>query len=159
MDKTAGHNIKIYKSPFFLFFQIFLLMLFIGVFDLISILSFDFIKFIKPSNAIFSYEELFFLGSLFVQLILVIYLFLQWGSDYYYFEKDKLLHKTGIIFKKIDTYDISRIDKLSFHKKILGTVFNYGNITIFFGNQVFTLKNINNPDEFTKAIEGYNKNL
>ena len=153
----SHHKIKIFKSPFLLFFQIFFLMLFISIFDLISILSFDLMQITKPQNALFSYEEKHLLASLLIQLILVAYLFLQWGSDYYYFDKDKLLHKTGIIFKKIDTYDLSRIDNLSFHQKIVGRIFDYGDVTLFFGNQIFILKSISNPYEFTKTIERHNR--
>jgi uncharacterized membrane protein YdbT with pleckstrin-like domain len=158
MDKTVNnYKIKIFKSPFILFLRIILLILFIAILDFISFLSFDFMRIPRPQNAILSYEEFYFLGSLFIQFILVIYLFLQWGSDYFYFEQNKLLHKTGIILKKTNSYDLSRIDNILFRKKIFGTVFNYVDITLFFGNQEFKLKNISNPYEFTSIIERYNK--
>jgi len=152
-------KIKILKSPFILFIKIFILLIFIGIFDIIISVSINYIELDKNYNNMFSYEEQLFLGSLLMQLIIIVYLFIKWSSDFYYFNDHKLLHITGIFFRKMHSFDIHNLDSISYHQTLIGRLFGYGNISLYFSNQKFLLKQIPDPKHFTKIINKYKKSL
>jgi len=154
MDETgnSNDNFKILKSPFSLFIKIFFLLIFVSIFDIIISITMNFAELENNSNVIFSYGERFFLGSLLIQLIIVTYLFLKWSSEFYFFNRHELLRKNGMFFQKTQSFDIGNLDSISFHQTIFGKLFNYGNITLHFSNQIFILKQIPNPKHFTNKI-------
>ena len=150
--KHDNEATKILRSPFVLFAQIFFLLSFIGILNIIVSMSMNFVELENSQNIMFNYEERFFLGSLLVQLIVVIYLFLKWSSISYHFDGQELLRKTGIFFQKVQSFDIYNLDSISFHQTLLGRLFNYGNISLHFSNKKFLLKQIPNPECFTKRM-------
>jgi len=143
---------RILRSPFILFTQIFFSLILIGIFDIVVSLSMNFMALENSNNAIFSYAEQFFLGSLLVQLIVITYLFLKWSSVYYHFDGHELLHKTGIIFQDVQSFDVKNLDSISFTKTLFGKVFNYGNISLHFSNKEFLLRHIPHPECISKRM-------
>lgn len=144
---------RIQEAPVILLAQIMTLMIFSDIFFFTMLSLVDFAH--RDSllvHILTAKEELIGLIMVF-QLAIVLYLFLSWIFNYYYFKGDLLIHKRGIIWTTTDEYILSEVEVAIWEQGFFGKIFNFGTIKLFFSNQEFVLKRIPNPDHFVKVIK------
>ena len=59
------------------------------------------------------------------------YVVIEWLEEYYEISPTHIRHCRGIIWRKIDNYQISHIRSLGLRQGFFGRVLNYGNIWFF----------------------------
>jgi uncharacterized membrane protein YdbT with pleckstrin-like domain len=102
-------------------------------------------------------EELFFFIMLF-QLLILMYLFLEWMFHYYWFEEGILHRKKGLLWVHHDEFILKEIEATNVSKTLFGRIFNYGAVSIISPNQRVVLKRIPRPETFAKMITLEKKN-
>lgn len=90
---------------------------------------------VEIKTQIISYNIFYFGLLLFGKIALTLFIVLQWLNEYYEISPIKISHKSGIIWRKEDTFDLSRdkstrITELGVKQGLMGRIFNYG--TLFF---------------------------
>jgi uncharacterized membrane protein YdbT with pleckstrin-like domain len=65
-----------------------------------------------------------------IQLFIVGYILLQWTLDKYIIFDDRIEHRTGILFRKINSYNIMNVETIHLEKDVLGKLFGYGSIEL-----------------------------
>lgn len=85
-----------------------------------------------------------------IQLILSLIVILQWLNEYYEITPDRLIHKRGIIFKKLEEYVFSHLMSIDFHQTFLGSLLNYGTIHLYdrYINKDIQMYLIHNPKRY-----------
>ncbi len=143
---------KIYETPVILLVQISTLIIISDIFFFILLKLIDFAN--RDSiilNILTAKEEL--MGIIMIlQIFLISYLFLHWISSYYWFDKNLLLYKKGIIWTSTQEFVLSEVEASSYSQNLWEKMFNSGTIKLFFANSKFSLKKIPDPKYFLKII-------
>jgi hypothetical protein len=146
------------RSPVLLLFRI---LLWIIIFDVILILSFSFINYVDTErwfiNA-YSYEENIVILFLIIHILLFLYLFINWFFDYYKVYSWKVEHITWVFFKKRQLFIIFKLDSITIYQSFLGRLLHYWDISFFYNEKDFVLKNIPYPEEFVEFLELFKEN-
>jgi len=141
------------KSPVLLIFRMLFWIIFL---DIILILTFTFINYVDKTNGfinVYSYEENMVILFLILHILLFIYLFTIWFFDYYRISSEKVEHITWIFFKKTQIFIIHKLDSISIYQSFLWRLLNYWDISFFYNEQDFKLKNVPHPEEFVEFLE------
>lgn len=95
------------------------------------------------------------------EIFLTIFATLQWINDYYELTSDKVIHKRGVIFRRIEKYSLENLTYLSINQGILGTLLNYGTLTFLSPRREKLLEfyNIHNPNKYLEVIEHLKPNF
>ncbi len=118
----------------------------------------DLTRFASESTVIF----LFAFGILgIIKVVLGIYIILQWLNEYYEITPDTVVHKSGIIFRKTQTYRLEEIRMMDVQEGFLGEVFNFGTITLYdiFLNKFLDMYLIHNPHRYARVLKKLRPNL
>ncbi|MEO6508975.1 MAG: PH domain-containing protein [Patescibacteria group bacterium] len=98
------------------------------------------------------------LVKVFFQTYLVIWLVLSWSNNIYFLAGKHLIKRTGIFSSKEEISHFDNIRSISITQTFLGTLFNYGDITLktsasggYQGDVVLT--QINNPKKYEEIIK------
>src|SRR3989338_11028520 len=65
------------------------------------------------------------------QVVVTSYIVLQWLNEYYEITPDEIVHKNGIIFKKIEKYRFDNIRAMLISENFIGELLNFGTITLY----------------------------
>lgn len=96
-----------------------------------------------------------------VKISVGIYIVLQWLNEYYEITPMTIVHKKGIIFKKIEAYDIDKIRVINVRDSFLGEVFNYATITLYEIRleKLLDMYLIHNPHRYAKILKSMRPHL
>lgn len=147
------------QSPTLLFIKLFLL-------EILSIIVYLFVDYTgrviyPPFNlSIFSEDRhlieiiLFSLMNLF-EIIFMMYLTLQWISNYYIIRAESILHREGIFHLKEETFSLKNIETFTVDQWFVGRVLGYGHIKFYSPvlKQEYYLKNVSQPVRLKNVIE------
>lgn len=151
MNYTDKWYIKINKSPVILLLKLLFLNILLDIIAIV-ILAIDYMDMISNWHLGFSSEEYFFLLTLFIQLLMIIIIFMKWLYKFYIFKDNKLIYHSWIIFKHKQEFTLNKIWCTDFEQSILWKIFNYWDILIYIQNKEFKLKWLNNPEDFIVLI-------
>ena len=96
--------------------------------------------------------DLQFFIVMFLQIVLLAYLFLEWMFHYYWFENGVLHQKRGIIWVHHNEFILKEIEATNISQSFLGRILNYGSIAIISPNQKTILRRIPRPNAFSKLL-------
>lgn len=107
------------------------------------------------SETLLSPYILLFFGTMIFKLFLTLFVILEWLNEYYEITPHKISHRRGVIFHKIEEYDISHIMSIEVDQGILGKLFNYGTLRLYDRpiNKQLYLYLIHNPFRYYKIID------
>jgi hypothetical protein len=99
------------------------------------------------------------LGSL--KIITTIYVVLQWLNEYYEITPDEIVHKRGIIFKKVEKYKFDNIRAMELSQNFTGGLLNFGTITLYDMRmqKYLDMYLIHNPKRYYKVIKSLNPGI
>lgn len=97
----------------------------------------------------------FFWSLRVIEAILLIAVFLRWYFIYYIISTDAVSRHKGVLFKKVETYDLQSIRSLTVFQGLFGRLFNYGTIVMTSPllKKDVKLKNINNPLRHAQILD------
>ena len=94
---------------------------------------------------------------LIIPLILIIKDLLKYSNESIEFYEDRIIHKSGILNKKVRQVAFSGVYSVSTEESLFGRIFKYGNVIVdavdSWGD--INTKNVKNPKEFAKFLENY----
>jgi len=143
----------IYETPTLLLLKIMMLMFLSDVVFFVMDLLFDIAEGSGRIFAMFSATEELFLGIIIFHVVLMSYLFLEWVTNFYWFENGVLHHRKGILWRRTQRFILSDIKTTSFFQNMPGRMFHYGSVTMAFSTREVTLRRIPHPEVFVKMIE------
>ncbi len=152
------HTIKIRKTPALVFFQVITSIILTDAIWVTTALFSQFETKISVSE-VFTFSEIFFIIFLVLQLFFISYIFLSWIQDYYRLESKVLSHHRGIILKQVDQYLLSEIEIIRVTQGIMGKIFDYGSIHLYFPNETMRLKYFPQPYTVLENIKRIKNNL
>ncbi len=142
------------KSPILLLLRILLGIILIDVLLLFIFFFTDFVNIeYQWFFSIYSFEEHIIILFMLLHIVVYLYLFISWVTEYYKISHRKVVHTQGIFFKKTTTFLVENLNSISVYKSFWWRIFHYGNITFFYTEKSFIFKNIPYPDKFVKIIE------
>ncbi len=104
----------------------------------------DYIRFDIFEILIFSIFQLFYISAL----------FLNWYFSHYEIYEKEIIRKTGLLFKKRKSVNLSDVAAVEIHQSPLGRIMNHANIILEHNNGRFTkIKNVSNFDEYVHIIK------
>ena len=96
-----------------------------------------------------------------LKLTLFIYIIYQWLTEYYEITPEKIIHKRGLIFQRMDIYYFKHISAISYQQSLFGRLLNFGSITLHDWEleKNITLYLIHNPKKYYKLLKMLNPNM
>ncbi len=90
-----------------------------------------------------------------------IYVVLQWLYEYYEITPDEIVHKNGIIFRKVEKYRFDNVRAVSLSENFIGEMLNFGTITLYDlrMQKYLDMYLIHNPSRYFKVIKSLNPNI
>lgn len=84
-----------------------------------------------------------------------VYVVLQWLNEYYEITPENIVHKSGIIFKKTEMYELNKIRVLDVQDSFLGEIFNYATMTLYDIrlNKYLVMYLVHNPQRYAKVLK------
>jgi hypothetical protein len=79
---------------------------------------------------------------------------LEWLNEYYEITPDYIYHKQGIIFRKVEQYNINMIRSMDIQDTLIGQIFNFATITLYDirMNKYLDLYLVHNPERYAKVL-------
>lgn len=102
----------------------------------------------------FFYQVTTIIFSLF-KITIVIYMILQWLTEYHEITHDMIIHRRGIIFIKQIKFPFEYVREVDYEQSYLGKILNYGSINLFNWQtkQFHTMYMIHNPKRYLAIIK------
>ena len=96
-----------------------------------------------------------------IKILTTSYVVLQWLYEYYEITPDEIVHKNGIIFKKIEKYRFDNIRAISLSESFIGELLNFGTITLYDirMQKYLDMYLIHNPKRYYKVIKELNPDI
>lgn len=96
-----------------------------------------------------------FLGIAIFKIYLSSYVVLEWLNEYYEITPDYIYHKQGIIFRKVEQYNINNIRAMDIQDTFLSQLFNFATITLYDirMNKYLDLYLVHNPERYAKVLQ------
>lgn len=76
-----------------------------------------------------SFAGLLFLSI--IEMLISVYVVLEWLNEYYEIMPHYIIYKRGLIFKKIERYNFQNIKKIEIFQGVFGRILNYGDLQLF----------------------------
>ena len=97
----------------------------------------------------------------FFKILINCYIILQWLNEYYEITPEFIIHKQGIIFKKIEKYRIDNIREIDINDNLIGEIFNFATITILDirRNKDLDMFLVHNADRYVKILKQLRPNI
>lgn len=117
-----------------------------------SLLLFSCGVFVCQINPLFF--QLSIIAFAILKIALVVYLILQWLTEYYEIMPEYIVHRRGIIFIKETRHPLEYVREVGFDQSFLGKLLNYGTIRIFNWQtkKFHTMYLIHNPKRYFTII-------
>ncbi len=95
------------------------------------------------------------------EIFLTIYAALQWINDYYELNTHNIVHRKGLIFRKIEKHPMEKLSFLTVDQGILGKILNYGTITFLDARRekLLDLYSIHDPNKYLEVVESLKPNI
>lgn len=102
-----------------------------------------------------AYNVGIFLILIFAKIALTIYLVLEWLNEYYEIKPDEIIHKKGVIFRKVKRHDLALIRAAKVERGLIARLLNYGTINLYDIrlNKDIGLYLIHNPLKYLLTLE------
>ncbi len=99
---------------------------------------------------------LFFVGLVCLKIGLMIAVTVQWLEEYYEITPKELVHRSGFIFKKEESFSLEHLGTLEYDQSVLGRIFNYGTVRCFNWSteKEVSLYLIHNPRKYHRILKG-----
>ena len=78
-----------------------------------------------------TYNTVIFLTLIFGKISLTIYLVFEWLNEYYEIKPEEIIHKRGIIFRKVKRHDLVLIRAAKVERGLIARLLNYGTINLY----------------------------
>lgn len=78
-----------------------------------------------------SYNRVVFLVLVFLKISLTLYLVLRWLNEFYEIKPNEIIHKSGIIFRKVKRHDLALIRQAQIKRGLIARLLNYGTIDLY----------------------------
>lgn len=72
-----------------------------------------------------------FLTIVAAKIFLMIFVVMQWVEEQYEITTKELIHRTGFIFRKEESYNLEHLGSIELQQNFLGKVLNYGTVQIY----------------------------
>ncbi len=160
-DKIYVTHLNIRPSIFLVLFQL----LFVNILASFSIIAgYLLILNYEPTISLFlkSFAGLIVLAAVSMfQFYLGIYAILQWINEYYELTPKELVHKKGVIWRKVEKYSMEHIKYVKVNQDILGRLFNYGSLSFYDSRRTkyLDLYFIHSPMRYLEIFENINSDL
>lgn len=108
----------------------------------------------NPSVPTITFNLYLFLPLVFLKLVLICYVILEWHEEYYEISATEVSHYRGYIFKHHEVIKLEHIASVKLEQGILGRVFNYGTIRLhsWYLNTDYFLYQIHNPNKYEHVL-------
>lgn len=77
------------------------------------------------------YNTVVFLFLVFCKISLTLYLVLKWLNEFYEVKPNEIIHKSGIIFRKVKRHDLALIRSAKIKRGLVARLLNYGSIELY----------------------------
>lgn len=96
-----------------------------------------------------------------LKIAATVYVILQWLNEYYEITPEAVVHKKGIIFRKTEIYELSKVRMIDVEDSFLGEIFNYATITLYDLRlrKYMDMYLIHNPQRYAKILKTLRPNL
>lgn len=97
--------------------------------------------------------SLFFI-LVFIKILLMVYIILNWINDYYEITPHVIIHRSGIIFRKESRHVLKQVGKIGLNQNLLGRILNYGTIYLFDTElkEYTSFYLVHNPEKYVKVL-------
>ena len=145
-------NFKIYKTPIVLFWQVLMTLIFSDALFFVMLKLVDFAHRDSVLVSVLTAKEELVVAVMIFQMLAIVYAFLNWIFNYYWFDGNLLFHRKGIIFTSVREFIIPEVEVAIKKQGIWGKIFNFATIQLIFSNSKVRLGYIPNPDSFIRII-------
>jgi membrane protein YdbS with pleckstrin-like domain len=140
---------KTHKSPALLFFKFLFLLLILDIIFIIILYFADVLNiWILTDIKLWAIVLLMLFYCTFF-----IYWFLSWSLDNFTIKEWKIIHKRGILIKRINIYSIIDINSVRLKQSFLWRMCWYSNIGINYNDREIIFRFVDYPEEFIKMID------
>lgn len=139
---------KIRTTPALIIMQLILIMIFFDVFGMILISLKDF----SPAIFSLSREMSIYLLLAILEISISFFAIFKWLYDFFTIKDGILIHRQGIFFPVIREYSLHKIENITYSRGFLGTIFDYGKVSIHFADECFTFRRIPDPEYFVDML-------
>lgn len=96
-----------------------------------------------------------FVLLVFLKIILMIFIIVQWLNEYYEITPKEIIHKKGLIFRKEEKYKLEHLGALKINQNVIGRIFNYGSLKLYnlALRKDVSLYLIHNPRKYHHVLE------
>lgn len=96
-----------------------------------------------------------FILCVFIKTFFVIFITIQWYSEYYEITPKMLIHRKGLLFKKEQRYVLNHLSFIEIDQGFFGRLFNYGTLKLFnwVHNKQVMLYLIHNPTKYFNILQ------
>lgn len=96
-----------------------------------------------------------------LKVALTSYIILLWLNEYYEITPDSIVHKSGIIFKKKERYDLEKVRAMNVDDSIIGEMLNFATITLYDlrMQRYLDMYMIHDPKRYIKVLEILRPNI
>lgn len=90
-----------------------------------------------------------------IKIAISSYVVLKWLNEYYEITPDSIVHKSGIIFRKTEQYQLANVRAMTIQDSFLGEIFNYATITLYDMrlNKYLDMYLIHNPRRYASVLQ------
>lgn len=101
-----------------------------------------------------------YLVVLFVQIVFITYIVLEWSNNTYLIRDNEIIHRRGVFNLKEDTYSLRNVEALTLEQGFIGKIFNFGTIHFYSPvlKQEYYIENVSAPSSIKSFIEENIKN-
>lgn len=149
-------NINIRESISILLFRIICLDLVTAAFIIIffNLACSDYLNMFIAQQFI-SYHSLFFIILAGLKIYLTIFIILTWLNEYYEITPREVIHKRGLIWRKVERYEFDYVRYVNLDQGIFGRMFNFGTISLvdIRKNIFMHMYQIHNPHKYIHIIK------
>lgn len=90
-----------------------------------------------------------------IKILISSYVVLKWLNEYYEITPESIVHKSGLIFRKIEQYQLANVRAMTIEDSLLGEIFDYATITLYDMrlNKYLDMYLIHNPGRYAKVLQ------
>lgn len=89
-----------------------------------------------------------------IKIIITTYVVLKWLNEYYEITPEVVIHKSGLIFRKTEQYDLDKVRMMDIGDTFLGELFNFATITLYDIrlNKYLSMYLIHDPERYAHVL-------
>ncbi|MDO8496669.1 MAG: putative DNA binding domain-containing protein [bacterium] len=113
-----------------------------------------------PVVSVLSFHIAEAIGIFILETSLIFYIFFRWYKEYYDIQNDKIIHGSGIIFRRKKVIPIGTISSINYHQGPLARLTKYGHIELGDGSSnKIILDHIPEPNQYAELIAHLKNNI